>query len=149
MIGDGWTSRLLTGMAEHLAAAGIAQWRPDGPAYLASETGILVRAVPPQPDRVITLAAYPIATTRRGLADHDTGVQVRLRGDTDPRDCDDLADAVFEELDGATNLTWGGVRVVQIGRASYTSLGQDGNGRWERSENYYLQTMRPTAHNPD
>lgn len=146
---SGWTTQLITGLAEHLAAAGVGVWRPNGPIYTAAEVGILDRAVPQSPDRLITLAAYPLGSTMQGMADHDTAVQIRLRGTTDPRVCDDLADAVYELLNSASNLTFGGVRVVQMWRQSYTSLGQDGSQRWERSENYYLQTMRPTGHNTD
>lgn len=144
----GWTKDLTTGLAVHLAAASIGTWRPTG-VYTAGETAIVYRAVPQTPDRLITLAAYPIGSEHQGLADHDTAVQIRLRSTTNPTDVDDLADAVFDLLDSATNLTFGGVRVSQMWRQSYSALGQDANGRWERSENYYLQTMRPTAHNTD
>lgn len=146
--GDGWTSRLLAGLAQHLADNGIGVWRPDGPAYTADETGILIRAIPSSPDRIITLAAYPV-TGYVGLADITVGVQMRLRGGTDPRDCDDLADAIFDLLDSASGLTLGGIAVVQMYRQSYASLGADANGRWERSENYYADAMRPTANRTD
>jgi hypothetical protein len=147
--GDGWTSKLLTGCAEHLAAAGIGTWRTSG-IYAPEETGIVIRAVPQSPDRVITLAAYPLGTALQGMADHQAAIQIRVRGvPDDPRDCDDLADAIHDALDSATGLRWGGIPVVQIWRQSYTSLGQDTNRRWERSENYYLDTMRPTANNTD
>ncbi|EEP73503.1 hypothetical protein MCAG_03830 [Micromonospora sp. ATCC 39149] len=146
--GDGWTSRLLTGLAEHLAAAGIGDWSPSG-TYGPGDTGIVIRAVPQTPDRLITLAAYPVGSASPGVADHQLGVQIRVRAGTDPRDCDDLADAVYELLDGATRLTLDGIAVVQIWRQSYTSLGDDSNGRWSRSENYYFDTMRPTSNNTD
>lgn len=146
--GDGWTSRLLTGLAEHLAAAGVGTWRVTC-AYTANEVGIYIRAIPQAPDRIITLAAYPIGTARQGLADHDAAVQIRLRGTADPRVVEDQADAVYELLDGARRLTLGGIPVQLVWRQSYTSLGDDTAGRWERSENYYLQAMRPTSNNTD
>ncbi|WP_240742115.1 minor capsid protein [Micromonospora zingiberis] len=149
MAGEGWTSRLLTGWAEDMQAAGIGVWRPDGGVYQAHETGIVIRAVPDRPDRLITLAAYPLGTALAGLADHQLAVQIRVRAGQDPRDCDDLADAVHDRYDGAAGVTWGGIAVVQVWRQSYTSLGDDTNGRWSRSENYYLDTMRPTARNSD
>lgn len=142
----GWTENLITGLAQHLAAAGIGVWRPAG-VYTVGETAILYRAVPQSPDRVVTLAPYPVATTYQGLADVTVGVQARIRGTTDPRDCDALGDALYELLDSATNLRLGGVAVVQIYRQSATSLGQDGNSRWEASHNYYVDAMRPTANN--
>ncbi|XTZ18190.1 minor capsid protein [Micromonospora echinospora] len=148
MAGDGWTTLLLTGLAEHLHAAGIGTWRTDGP-YAPEETGIVIRSVPQSPDRLLTLAAYPVGSTAPGLADHQLAVQIRIRAGTDPAECDDLADEVYELLDGAYGLTWGGIPVVQVWRQSYTSLGDDSNGRWQRSENYYLDTMRPTARNTD
>jgi hypothetical protein len=147
--GDGWTSRLLTGLAEHLAANGVGVWHPDGSAYAAGETGILLRAIPTTPDRIITLAAYPVGGGTPGIADTTTGIQARFRGGTDPRDCDDLADAIHDLLDSATNLTLGGVRVVQLYRQSYASLGQDTNRRWEASHNYYVEAMRPTLNRTD
>lgn len=147
--GDGWTSRLLTGLAEHLAAAGIGVWRPDGPPYTADEIGIVTRAIPTSPDRIITLAPYAVGTALPGMADHTQGVQVRCRGTQDPRVVEDIADAVFDRLDGVTRLTLGGIPVVQIYRQSYTSLGQDQNGRWESSSNYYVEAMRPTSNRTD
>lgn len=144
-----WTTNLLTGLAEILAA-GVedAAWRPDGPAYTSDEVGILMRSIPQQPDRVITLSPYPVASPV-GMADVVQGVQIRCRGTVDPRVCEDLADEIFDLLDSASRLTLGGVAVVQIYRQSYTSLGQDGNGRWESSSNYYVEAMRATAHRTD
>ena len=147
MSGDGWTARLITGLAEHLAAAGIGVWRPDDPIG-DDETAIVARDIPARPDRLITLAPYPVGGTP-GLADVTVGVQIRLRGLTDPLDVDDLADAVYELLDGAYGLRLGGIAVVHVHRQSYTSLGADKQGRWERSENYYVDAMRPTRHNTD
>lgn len=148
MTGDGWTSRLLTGLAEHLDAADIGTWKTSG-TYAAGETGIVIRAVPDQPERLITLAAYPVGGDLVGMADHTVGVQVRVRAGVDPRDCDDLADEIFDALDGAAGLTWGGVPVVSVERTSYAPLGQDGSRRWERSENYLIMAMRPTSNNTD
>jgi hypothetical protein len=144
----GWTANLLTGLAEHLAANAVGVWRPDGPAYTSTETGILIRAVPQSPDRLVTLAPYVVASPT-GLADFTQGVQIRCRGTTDPRVCEDLADTVFDLLDSASGLTLGGVSVVQMYRQSSTSLGQDGNSRWESSSNFYVEAMRPTLTRTD
>ena len=147
--GDGFTSRLLVGGAEYLDASGVGDWNPAG-IYTSNQTGILIRAIPPDPDRIVTLAAYPVGGNLPGMADHLTAIQFRLRGlPGNPRDCDDLADDIYDLLDGAQGLTWGGIPIVQMWRQSYTSLGDDANGRWQRSENYYLDTMRPTSNNSD
>lgn len=147
-IGDGWTSRLLAGLAEHLQAAGIGVWRPDGPSYTAAEVGIVIRGIPTSPDRIITLAPYVVASPP-GLADVTQGVQIRVRGTKDPRVAEDLADSVFDRLDSAHGITWGGIPIVQVYRQSYAALGADANGRWETSSNYYVEAMRPTAHRTD
>lgn len=146
--GDGWTSRLIAGLAGHLAASGVGVWRTNG-VYTADEVGILDRAIPQQPDRVITLSGYPVDDGYPGLADFTQGVQIRIRGTTDPRVADDIADQVFDLLDSAQHFVVGGIHVVLAKRRSYASLGQDSNQRWERSDNYYLDAMRPTAHRTD
>jgi len=145
--GDGWTSRLIAGMAQHLDDGGVGVYRPTGK-YTSDEIAIVDRAIPPEPDRVITLATYPVSSPP-GMADITVGVQVRIRGTTDPRVCDDIADAVFDLLDSAFRLTLNDIPVVQIYRQSYTSLGQDGNQRWESSQNYYVDAMRPTNNRTD
>lgn len=146
--GDGWTSRLLAGLAQYLTDHGVGVWRPTGPAYGAGETGISVRAILDTPDRLITLAAYPVDAPA-GVADATEGVQVRMRAGLDPREVDDLADQVYELLDSATGLTLGGIAVVQIHRNSYAPMGADTAGRWERADNYYLDLMRPTVWRTD
>lgn len=143
--GDGWTSRLLTGLAEHLVAAGIGVWHPDGTKYAVDEIGIAIRGIPTSPDRIITLAPYPVASPP-GLADVTQGVQIRLRGTPDPRVVEDLGDSIFDELDSSGAMTLGGIAVVDMYRQSYAPLGADSNGRWESSHNYYVEAMRPTQH---
>ncbi|GIJ10731.1 minor capsid protein [Micromonospora andamanensis] len=145
--GDGWTSRLITGLAELLDAADVGTWRPTG-GYTAEEIAIVVRGIPQQPDRLITLAPYRVPSPI-GIADFVQGVQLRTRGTTDPRVAEDIADACLDLLDSASNLTVGGIAVVQISHRSYTSMGQDNNGRWETSSNYYVEAMRPTIHRHD
>jgi len=145
--GDGWTSRLITGLAELLHNGGAGTWRPTG-AYTANEIAIVIRDIPQQPDRLITLAPYVIAAPI-GIADYVLGVQVRTRGTTDPRSAEDIADACYELLDSLGGVVLGGVAVVQISRRSYTSMGKDANGRWETSSNYAVEAMRPTANRTD
>lgn len=150
--GDGWTSRLLVGLAQHLDANSIGDWDPTG-TYTADQVGILIRAVPSTPDTVITLAPYVNATAERGLGDLTTGVQLRFRGTTDPRVCEDLADEAFDLLDSSGFQVWGtppaDIVIADVYRASYTSLGQDSNGRWEASHNYFVEAMRPTTNRTD
>lgn len=141
----GYTTDLLTGLAEHLAANAIGTWNPTG-VYTSGQTGIVMRVVPQTPDAVIVLAPYSVADDPT-LSDSITGVQVRTREPgADPRPTDDLADSIFNLLHGAQGLTWGGVKVQLVTRENYTPLGQDANERHERSDNYYVHTWRPSPH---
>lgn len=145
----GWTTDLITGAAVYLDAQGVGDWRPTG-AYQAGETAITQRIIPISPDRLITLAPYPIGTALPGMADHLTAIQIRVRGiPDDSTDCDDLADDVFDVLDSLGRTTLGGIPIVDMWRQSYTSLGQDTNRRFERSENYYVHAMRPGTNRTD
>lgn len=144
-LGDGWTSQLLAGLAVRLDALGIGDWDPTG-AYAADQTGITILAIPPTPDRLITISAYPVDDSPRGSQDTTVGVQFRLRGTTDPRSCNDIGDAIFDQLDSCGRQTWGDIPIVDAGRQSYAPLGYDGNKRWLVSHNYYVYAMRRTAH---
>ena len=141
---SGFETLLLTGIAQLLATAGLGTWRDTG-VYTAAETGIVMDTVPASPDRVITLTDYVVADDPT-LSDSVIGVQVRTRwGGQDPRPVKDLDGSIFDVLHGmpATTLT-GGVRVVSCFRRSGTSMGQDLNGRWGRSSNYYATVHRPS-----
>lgn len=144
----GWTSDLLTGIAIDLDAAGIGVYRPSG-AYQPGEIAIVIRAIPQAPDQLITLATYAVDNGLRGMADHTTGVQMRIRGTDDPDVADGIADQIFDRYDSSGRLTLNGIPVVDMWRQSYTPLGQDGNRRWELSHNYYIEAMRPTANRTD
>jgi hypothetical protein len=144
---SGFQVNLLTGLAVHLAAGGLgATWNTSG-LYSALQTGIVLGNVPQTPDRVITLTTYGVSDSPN-LSDSILGVQVRTRwGGSDTRPVDDLDDAIFNLLHGRTALALTtGVTVVLCLRQSTTTLGQDANGRWMRSSNYYLTVHRPSTH---
>lgn len=138
----GWTSDLLTGLAETLAAADIGTWNPDG-IYQPDETGIVLDVVPTTPDRAIVLAVY-LDRPVPGLTDTTGAVQVRMRTGPDPRDLNDLADAVFDLLNESGPYEWGSAYVTTIWRTSIARLGQDANQRLERADNYYFHGHRPS-----
>ena len=143
----GFSTDLLTGLAAHLAAGGIgATWNTSG-AYTVLQTGIVLGNVPQSPDRVIVLTAYGVEDSPN-LSDSVLGVQIRCRwSGQDPRPVDDLSDAIFNLLHGRTALTLStGVTVVQCLRNSATTLGQDENGRWSNSSNYYATVHRPSTY---
>ncbi|GAA4684517.1 minor capsid protein [Streptomyces youssoufiensis] len=137
-----YTTSLLGGLAQLIAEAGIAAYRPDG-VYGEADTGITIGVMPDNPDRIICLTAYPVEDTH--LTDAITGVQVRVRAGRDPRDADHLADATFDLLHGREHFTASGVYVAVCWRQGQAPLGQDQLGRTEVTGNYYLRTIRPAT----
>jgi hypothetical protein len=117
----GFQTDLVTGLAQLLAAQGVGTWRANG-AYVAGETGILLRTLPQAPDRVISLAAYGV--------------------DDDPTLSDDTVG--LQNLPRTTLAT--GVVVTKCYRRSWSSLGQDTNSRWRTSQNFYVTAHRPSQH---
>jgi hypothetical protein len=140
-----YTVALLKGLAQLIADHGIGVYRTDGSAYQASETGLFFDAMPPNPDRAIVLADYPV-TDDPSLSDSVLGVQMRSRGRPDnATDVKDIADGLFDLFHGRKDFMVNGVRVVYVLRNSGAVLGRDDNNRWERSDNYYFTLHRPSA----
>lgn len=144
-----WTSDLLVGIAETLAAAGVGIWRPDG-VYTTAEVGIFIAYMPPgseadDPDRCIVLTDYtPAGGTSAG--DASQRVQARCRGAKhQPLSAINLASDARDALDGLAHVTFGQVEVSGINHISGVPLGIDGNGRHERSDNYDIQARRTSA----
>lgn len=142
----GWTADLLRGVADLLAARGVGTWRPDT-AYQTDETAIVLGTMPPDPDRVVCLTCYPVDLDGHG--DVTVGIQVRTRAGQDPRDVLDLADTVYDALDGLAGVELGGVWLSQMYRRSGEELGASAGvdqqaDRHERVDNYYAQAARPS-----
>src|SRR6266545_3974652 len=113
----GFTTDLLTGVAQLLDAETAAVWDPYG-TYAADQIGIVLGVPTQSPDSLIALSAYGNIDDA-ALSDSTVQVQVRLRGpDADPRPADDLADAVFDALQGKHGAMLGPVRLVYARRNS-------------------------------
>lgn len=145
-----WTTDLLTGVAEHLAAAAVGTWNPDPAAvYPDDVVAIVLGRAPTRPDQALILNTYPV---RGGvLSDVTQGIQVRCRGPATPdiRPVTDLADAVHQALHGAHDLTLGGIPVARVVQASRAWIGADENGREEITVNLYAETAQPSDHVTD
>jgi hypothetical protein len=140
-----WTATLAHGLAEYLAAAGIAVYRPTG-VYRDDETGIVIGTVPASPPRVVVLTPYPLSDDV-DQADSVLGLQVRVRSaGPDPREALDLVDAVFEHLHGATHLDLAGALVHLAERTASLPMGRDQSSRYEHTDTYRLIAHRPTRH---
>ncbi|SDD86676.1 minor capsid protein [Actinokineospora iranica] len=140
-----WTARLAHGLAELLADAGVALYRPTG-VYRGDEVGIVLGTVPAAPSSVLVLTPYPLADDV-DQADSVLGLQVRARAaGPDPRPALDLLDAVFDELHGATHLNLGGALVHLAQRTASVPLSRDQNDRYEHADTYQLTAHRPTRY---
>jgi hypothetical protein len=141
----GFTADLLTGLATLLDADGVAVYKPTEP-YAADEVGIVFGVPTQDPPSLIALAVYN-NTDDPALSDSRPMVQFRIRGaSADPTGADDLADAVFDRLQGFRGDLPNGVHITYASRNSTFPLGIDGNGRQERTDNYDLTVHRPSAH---
>jgi hypothetical protein len=146
----GFDLTLGRGYAYLLDQLGVGRWiDPDSgtaDVYASTDVAIAVRTILDEPERTITVTPYRL-DDGLGTADAVWGLQVRTRG-PDYDAAQDLADAVFVVLHGRSNYRVGTIDVVQSSRSSGTSLGQDAStGRFEWSDNYLVQCMRPTTLN--
>lgn len=137
---------LVTGIAEALAAAGVAAWSPDTE-HTGTGPVVAIGDAPDGPDRAVTLTAYVLQDDPHH-ADALYGVQVRIRGTRDPRTVWDVAQQVRDLFHGRAGFTLGTVPVTECHRQASAQLGRDENGRWEQADTYHLQTNTPTAHRP-
>ncbi|MFI6182532.1 minor capsid protein [Nonomuraea sp. NPDC051191] len=144
----GFSRKLLTGLAQLLAAGGVGDWDPDG-VYTSAQTALTIGGLPPSPDGAIALAMYGTGTSLDDPVNADTVVQVqaRMRGGADPRLVDDLADGVYDQVHGlADTRLVTGVFVLLAQRRIVAPLGRDDSGRWERADSYELTVHWPTRH---
>lgn len=141
------TSDLLDGLAAILDSAAITVDK-TGSNYLPGDTALTFKNLPASPDRVVCLSPFGANSDHPEIPMGVQPVQVRVRGTSDPRDVDELADSVFAVLHGAINRTFGSVHVVQVLRTSSIPLGMDDQSRrWERSDNYDCYMDYPTSTN--
>ena len=124
-------STLTIRLAEILGNLPTFAWRPDGPAYTASEIGVFYGAIPDAPDRAVGVRVY-------NSIDDDLlsrRVQLHIRGARrESFSADRLAGVLFAVLHERVR----GDGIASIRRTSSAPLGADGNGREERTENYLV-----------
>lgn len=127
---------MLVALLAHLGAQDVGEWRPAGPAYQVTETGLYYGQIGSQTERGVALARY----NRSDFvpADHyavkTRRVQARIRGlKNNPADADRLAEAVDDEMQGLRAVA--GINYV-VRLNGPNPLGTDGNGRSELSLNY-------------
>lgn len=134
---------LLRGIAELLDASGVGVYDETGP-LPPGATGIVLGRLPDGPDRAIGLTTYPVSDD--DSTDSITGVQARIRAGVNPLDVLALSDAVFDVLHNRRSWQARSVRVEISWRNSEAWIGQDQQGRMERTANYYFRTVRSGPH---
>lgn len=144
----GVTTDLLEGIAG-MIVAGVpgTSYNPSAPTV---NNGILLKRMPPSPDRVIVLTAvYQGDDITMPLG--QVMVQVRGRGlPNRPTDVDDLLEDIFPVLHGVTKRTFGTVTIIQMNRKVSVPMGTDANMRDERIDQYYLDVdFPPTTNRPE
>ena len=146
-----WTNALLVGLAQCLDDNGLGRFIPEDEdsVFVRDDTGIILKEMPPSPDRAIVLNTYsPVDDPVQGMG--SVMVQFRFRGSRKSvLDADGLADDVFDLLHGARylDLIPGQPAFSYVIRKSSLDLGADGNDRWERTDNYEFFGARTTTPN--
>lgn len=135
-----WTRKLLTGLAEHCAAAGIGVWKPDG--YDGADWAITHLAMPDKPDHALCITPY-LPTNRLDTALASLRVQFRTRAPAgDPLRALDDQDDLFDFWHRHAAADFDGVRVSRFARVSLLELGKDAAGRMEFTSNFELTGLR-------
>lgn len=143
---DAFETALLKGIAVMLAAGATRvplTWRAVAPPYTAEEVGIDLDLVREVTEPSLTLSTYVVSDDVGG-EDSVLGLQVRFSNASSAGIRDMVAD-VFDLLHGRQRGMLGGVTLIAARRTSGTGIGQDRNGRLERTENYYLTVAQPTT----
>jgi len=117
------------------------EWRPDGPAYTATETAIFYGAIAATPDAAIGVRVYgALDASPRHV--YGRRAQLRFRGRKNQRDAADrMAGTAFAVLDGLPRV--GGISGIR--RFSFGPSVTDDNGREERTDNYSIILDNPEA----
>jgi len=145
---------MLAGMAEMLRLAGVVSFTWYGEPYADPPASPLIPALylvelQPEPERVVALTDYPLEAMP-GLSDSLVGVQCRIRVGREPAPAMRIRDRIKDVWHGAgplyCDLSWldsePSFAIAQIGWQSAAPIGPDSQGRYERSENYYVNINR-------
>ena len=141
-------SELVTDLAAHLATNDVGEWSESGVYPTGTTMPIYVGIIPDEARTGIGVQVY--ADDRdRDDATPDIRVQIRIRGDADPRPTGvgpTTADQIFALLhDQTTNLN-NRTRVLLCRRHLRAPEERDESGRWTRADSYTF-TLNPQEEN--
>lgn len=136
---------LLDGIARHLAAKGLVTYDPTG-----VEGDCFIESMPSRPGLAIVLTVYDDAREPDSLLGYDEPrMQVRVRGDEDPRTSRSKCAAIRSELHGLGPLTLpdGTALILSVClQSAPASMGVDSNGRHEHVCNFRMEHRSITTH---
>lgn len=138
---------LLYGLAAYLDERGHGTYRETTP-YSDTEVGITVENVPQSPPQVVVLRPYGGAEADAKLGYDQPNIQIRVRGDEDPRTSRDRAQAIYDDLHGRARFTLpNGVPVMlAVGlQSGPIPIGRDENGRHEHTLNLSIEHRNVTT----
>ncbi|MFI5808881.1 minor capsid protein [Streptomyces sp. NPDC051561] len=132
---------LLDGIARYLAAAGLLTYNPNG-----TSGDTFVEAMPPVPDRAVSLALYDGGAPEARDDAEQRRLQVRTRGTADPRVSRVRCEALYRALHGLADveLPDGSWLTLAAARGTPAPMGADSNGRHEHVVNFDLDVSGPT-----
>ncbi|MGW2130457.1 minor capsid protein [Streptomyces coelicoflavus] len=128
------------GIARYLDALDLITYDPTG-----TSGDTFVGTMPATPDRAVSLTLYGPSTTE-ARDDADTArLQIRVRGDADPRTSERRCGALRDALHGLAGVelpdgTW----LVLATAPRPSPMGKDANGRHEHVTNAALDYAAPT-----
>lgn len=136
---------LLEGIARHLAAKGL---------VIYDETGVtgdcFIESMPSSPDTCVVLTVYDDGREPDSKIGYDEPrMQVRVRGDTDPRTSRRKCAAIRSELHGLGPITLPDGTELKLSISLQNapgSMGKDTNGRFEHVCNFRMEHRSVTTH---
>ncbi|MFF7295310.1 minor capsid protein [Streptomyces sp. NPDC008265] len=131
---------LLDSLARYLAGRALLTYDPTG------VTGdCFIEALPPAPDRAISLALYDAGPQESRDDDEDRRLQIRVRGTADPRVSRDRCEALHTALQGLANveLPGGYLLTLAAARGTPAPMGTDATGRHEHVVNFDVAVSAP------
>ncbi|WP_404959013.1 minor capsid protein [Streptomyces sp. 147326] len=131
---------LLDSLARYLAGRSLLTYDPTG------VTGdCFIEALPPAPDRAVSLALYDAGPQTSRDDDEDRRLQIRVRGTADPRVSRDRCEALHTALQGLADveLPGGFFLTLAASRGTPAPMGTDATGRHEHVTNFDLAVSAP------
>lgn len=136
---------LLEGIAQHLAARGLVTYDATG-----VEGDLFIESMPSRPGLAIVLTVYDDGREPDSLLAYDEPrMQVRVRGDADPRTSRSKLAAIRSELHGLgpVPLPDGTELILSVClQSAPAAMGVDSNGRHEHVCNFRMEHRSVTTH---